>query len=63
MGFGATTFWQHAYMSANPDVGSISTSTAGFVVHLVVFLAGAMIVSTPSCSVWGVIHEPDAETP
>lgn len=43
-GFAAVTYWQYAYMTANPAVGSISTSTAGVIVYVIMFLAGATMV-------------------
>ncbi|MFB6171170.1 MAG: hypothetical protein ABEJ23_01455 [Haloarculaceae archaeon] len=46
VGYAATTYWQYAYMAANPAVGRVSTSAAGALFHVALFLVGAMVAFT-----------------
>lgn len=50
VGYAGTTYWQHAYMAANPAVGDVSTSAVGVVFHIILFLIGAMTAFTASAT-------------
>lgn len=46
VGYAGTTYWQHAYMMANPAVGDVATSPGGVLFHVGLFLVGAMTAFT-----------------
>lgn len=46
MGYSTVTYWQYAYMRANPALGDVSTSAGGLVFHLGLFLTGSMMTFT-----------------
>lgn len=46
MGYSTITYWQYAYMRANPGLGDVSTSAGGLVFHLGLFLAGSIMTFT-----------------
>ena len=50
MGYAGMTYWQTAYMAVHPAIGDVSTSTAGVLFHIGLFLVGTMMAFTASVS-------------
>jgi hypothetical protein len=60
MGYSTMTYWQSAYMAVNPTIGSVSTSLAGVVFYIGLFLIGAMITFTAfMTALYKVIQDSD----
>lgn len=60
MGYSGMTYWQAAYMAVNPAVGDVSTSTAGVLFHVGLFLVGATLVfASGVSSLYKVLEDTD----
>lgn len=60
MGYPAMTYWQSAYMAVNPTIGSVSTSPAGVLFHVCLFLIGAMMTfSAVMTALFKVLQDSD----
>lgn len=58
IGYSTVTYWQYAYMRANPAVNDVSTSAGGLVFHLGLFLVGSMMAFTAfMASLYKILHD------